>query len=438
MINFKRIAPASYSIRSLGTSPIIGYFLTYCLGAILIRGISFFTLPLIMHTIAPSDYGIFSLLAAFTIITTAIIGLGLRQFLSIEYFHADMHKRHRLIHDIIIMYTGIAFPIIIALWHLRSFIMSIIFFNAITSYQFLGVLITTFLFFYSELMYQLLQYEQAAKLLILIQCSVALFIAGSTIWSVLYVRIGITGMIWSQTIGACIAATLACTYLYKYRHTVHTHYMPARYYLRYGFPFIPGILANWILSSSDRWLLGYYTTMHDVGIYAVADLASQLFYVVILQSWASSYLPYIMKRYQEHPHALTTIEEENHHTMWTAMITLAIIISLGYPMGYFVAQKLLPITYLVSLRYVWILLMGQIFLLGSYFATAFIQYTKHIYFLAFTLFIPASCNIILNFIFIPHWGIMGSSIATLVSYALYFIITYSYNRKLLFSLKETL
>ncbi len=409
-------------------------FLTYSFGAILIRGFSFFILPLIMYKISPSEYGTLSLTTAFTSITTAIIGLGLRQVLSIEYFHADLHKRTSLIQDILIIYTAVALPTTIFLWQVRSTLIRIIFFNLINSFQLLGILIAIFCSFYSELMYQLLQYTQAAKRLMILQCSLAFGTMVSTLVTVLYLERGITGILWSQTTSIIIAAIIAIIFLRKYQFTAPFTgklLMPIPYYLWYGLPFIPGILASWILSSADRWILGYFTTMREVGIYAVADLASQLFYTLVLQSWAASYLPHIMKRYQEQPDNLPLIEEENHRHMWGTMIGLALIISLGYPIGYIIVAKLLPSSYHYALRYAWILLMGQIFLLGSYFVAAFIQYRKRTYFLAFALFIPAFLNIILNVIFIPKWGIMGCSIATLISYALYFLIIYRYNKKLI-------
>jgi Na+-driven multidrug efflux pump len=171
--------------------------------------------------------------------------------------------------------------------------------------------------------------------------------------------------------------------------------------------------------------------MHEVGIYAVADLACQLFYAIILQSWAACYLPYIMQQYQQNKDAILRIEQKNQQIMWISMMIGAIVLTTGHPIAYLIGLKLLPSAYWQAVRYAWVLLMGQLFLLGSYFAAAFIQYHKRIYFLAFALFVPALFNVILNMVLVPKWSIMGCSIATLISYGIYFGITYWYNRKLL-------
>jgi O-antigen/teichoic acid export membrane protein len=420
------------NLPSLNFQVIIN-FLIYCTSTIFIRSISFFVLPFIMHKISPSEYGSLSLLSAFTVIMTALLGLGLRQLFSIEYFHANNQQRQTIIHDILIMYTAIALPILGLLWHIRITLIHIFFFNTVTSMQLFATFIIIITFFYIELMYQLLQYQQKIKHVTLLQCTVAFVIAGCTLITVFYCDYGITGIIWSQAIGYCIACIMAIIYFFR-DHGLRFKYVPfqqIQYYLWYGLPFTPTILANWLLASGDRWILGYFTSMHEVGIYAVADLACQLFYAIVLQSWGASYLPYIMKQYQENSHQLQNIEYENQRIMWISMAGCSITITLGYPLAWMILPKIVPSAYLQAINYLWILLMGQIFLLGSYFAAALIQYHKRTYFLAFALFIPALLNIILNCIMIPLGGIMGCSLATAISYGVYFLITYSYNKRII-------
>lgn len=428
MLNIKQ------QIAPLFNAQLVTNFFTYCIGAIFIRGISLLLLPFILHTIPPHEYGTFSLLTAGIAIATTLFGLGLRQLLSIEYFHANQQEQRSLIQDILSIYTIIAVPSLFLIWGVRAPIIRIIFFNTVSAMQFGGALICIFFFFYTELMYQLLQYQQAVKQLILLQCTAASCLAVGTLYTIFYLRIGITGIIWVQTMSTCLMATIAFWFLYKnYLSVATARLQPTWYYLKHGVPFIPGMLANWTLTSANRWLLGYYQTMHHVGIYAVAELASQLFYIIILQSWAASYLPYIMQQYQQEPENIPIIEAKNHRIMWFTMGGLALLMILGYPIAYMMAVWMLPPTYLAAMKYAWILLTGQLFLLGTYFAAALIQYAKRTYFLAAALCVPAFINILLNCLFIPYAGIMGCSLATLLSYAIYFMIIYHYNKKIIVS-----
>jgi O-antigen/teichoic acid export membrane protein len=403
----------------------------YLGGSFLTRIVSFLFLPFIMRQVDPTHYGTLSLATAFITITTTIMGLGLRQLLSLEYFHATPRERSLLIHDIIMIYTAIALPIVMSAWLLRSLIIRFIFFTMLTETQFLALLITIGAFFYNELRYQIMQYEQTIGTLTLLQCIVALCNAVGTFFVLTHTNTLISGILWVQAVVA-LGAAINAGYYFAHHHLQHggMQLHPPSYYLYYGIPFIPGTLASWMLASADRWLLGYFGTLHDVGIYAVADIAAQLFYALILQSWAACYLPYIMRQYQTHKPDILAIEKRNERTMWYALFILALFILCGYPLAHILAPYLLPPAYHPALRYMIILIYGQLFLLGSYFASAFIQYARRTSFLVIALFIPALFNVILNALLIPRAGIAGCAVATMLAYALYFLITYCYNKKI--------
>lgn len=412
---------------------IVADFLVYALGSLSTRGVSFLVLPLIMQRITPAEYGTLGLLMAFFTVATAFFGLGLRQFLSLEYFHHTPHEQKKLIQELLIIYTIIAAPAAIMIWLSRHATISFVFFNAVTSLQLAALLISSFLFFYTELMYQLMQYQRHATRLTTIQFAAALSTTSISLIGVYYFKVGITAMIWAQTISLGFVSLYAAYYFSTMLmpFSLSATFKKSALYLPSAIPFVPTILANWLLSSADRWILASYCSMHEVGIYSSADLATQLFYAVVLTPWAGSYLPHIMQQFQNNKSKLQSVETNNKKIMWLSMIACTALISVGYPIAVYTAQLLLPAAYQKSMYYAWYLLMGQIFLLGSYFCSALIQYHKKTYFLAFSLFIPALLNIMLNFITTPIWGIMGCTISTLISYAIYFMMTYLFNTYLL-------
>ena len=62
---------------------VIKHFFIYSFGSFFLRSISMILVPLNMRKLTPTDYGTLSLITAFITIATALIGLGLRQVLSI-------------------------------------------------------------------------------------------------------------------------------------------------------------------------------------------------------------------------------------------------------------------------------------------------------------------------------------------------------------------
>ncbi len=423
----KAIAPLW---QMLYQAKVIKDFFVYAFGSLILRAFSLFILPFIMRIFTPADYGALSLATAFITIGSTIIGLGLRQFLSIEYFHHDHEGRQKIVNEIIIAYTMIAAPVFLVCWLLKKSIINHVFFNALSPLTLLPALLSLFFFFYVELLYQLLQYKRLAKLLTALQISIALITACNTFYFVWFLKMKIAGVLWAQCTGHLCAMIIS---IYLYVHSgyleqlnFHSAFHKSLDHLKQGLPFVPGVLSSWILASSDRWMLGYYRSISDVGIYAVADLFAQLFNFVILVPWAGSYLPYILQRYKKHEPDITPVDRENKKIMWISMISLCILL-MTIPILKPILRFILPPNYHESISYIWILLLGQIFLLGSYFSSTLIQYRKQSLFMALSLLVPATTNIVLNCILVQPFGIIGCAWATCISYAIYFCILAHYN-----------
>jgi O-antigen/teichoic acid export membrane protein len=410
---------------------VIKDFFIYVVGSILLRGISAALAPLILPAISPEQYGVLALVTSFIALVIPVAGLGLRQVLSIEYFHHDTQSRAPLINTIIGIYLLCATPFFAILYVLHTVILKPYGHVTYNSQLFTCGLAIAFLHFFVELLYQLLRYEQRSMLLISIQIGSALITACCTLGFLYLLNLGIASVLLAQLITLIIGTGIGIAY---YRSTIYHHSSHVRItrhtvkqYLLYGLPFIPNTLFAWFLAAGDRWMLAHYATLHEVGIYALADTACQLFQLLILNSWAGSYLPYILKCYAQNKTQILTIERINLHYMVLSMVGCISGITLGYFLGTPCIMWLLPPSYHAAIAPLWILLLGQICLLGSYFASTFIQFHKKRWFLSLGLCLPACINIVLNYYWIPAFGLNGCTYATLTAYSIYFVITVCYN-----------
>lgn len=413
---------------------IIKNFFIYSCGSLFLRVVSMLIIPLTMRTLSPTDFGTLALITSFIAIGNALLGLGLRQLLSIEYFHCTtIEKQYLLINEIIIIYAACALPIIMALLAAHSLVITYIFFSTISVWLYAAILMIIFFSFFVELLYQIMQYSQRAYNLTLLQISIALLNSSLTIIFLWHFKAGFASIVWAQLIGSLCGFAYAIRFYITHQINLffaHTNIHKAKEYIRYGLPFISTILFSWIISSGDRWILGYYGSMHEVGIYSIADMFAQVFNALVLQPWAGSYLPHIMKQYAENRDTLMIIEQKNRQAMVICMIIGALAIILGCMVGIPICRTLFPPSYHPSLQYIWLLLFGQLFLLGSYFCSCLIQFKKKRYFLAYSYAIPAILNMLLNIALVPYFKIYGAVIATLTSYFLFFIVTLLYNTHL--------
>jgi O-antigen/teichoic acid export membrane protein len=493
----------------LSPTQILHNFLTYASTALIIRGMTVLITPITMRVITPSDYGKMALLTSFAQVGCAIMGLGLRQVLALEYFHTPQEKRAELITTIMMVYGIASVPLLFLALILREQISYFLFAQAIPAYLVSVSLVFIFASFFSELCYQVMRFEQQARKLTQLYLVIAIISTGATLFLLWHARTGYASILYGQFLGAIMAVSYAISHdissgstsyntgskkqapkhpLHNFfsrpthsRTTHNTKALPSArpeciaqpetgeasvsrgrkqakkswrkfcaqipnkatvsHYLFLGLPFIPGMLCSWLLASGDRLMLARYGSLENVGIYSIADSVCQLFTILVLQPWNSSYLPYILKKYTESSshicaQKLIIIERENQKLMWVSMAGLATLIVAGL----YIFRPLLLIflspAYHEALNYLLLLLLGSVFLYGAHCASTFIQFHKKSGFLAFSLTIPAILNIILNSILIPRYAIYGCVIATLLSYLAYFLITLGYNQYLLTQYKK--
>lgn len=415
-------------------SPIVKDFFVYSFGSLLVRSATILIAPITLTLLNPHEFGILALAMSFINILAVFLGFGLRQVVSLEFFHADSHERRQLVNDVIIIYLMLACPIFLLLCFLSSSINRYIFVSSVrVDFIVLGLAIS-FISFFVEFFYQILRYQCKSWYIMQVQLGVALFSICTNLFMLCVLRWGIYAMMISNCASMLLAMIIALHVYYAKGcfASLHVRRSFARitYYLKYGAPFIPTVLFGWFLASADRWILAHYASMHDVGIYSLADTFGQLYNLLILYPLSGSYLPHLFNRYARNKMDLIAVDRWNLRNMGICMIAASLLITSGYGLCCSLLHLLLPVRYHEAIAYIWLVLMGYVFLMGTYFATAFIQYQKKTGMLLLSISIPAVLNILLNLLLVPHFGIGGCVSATLVSYIVYFTIVVWCNFKL--------
>lgn len=440
-------------LKNTFKSKLIKNFFIYAFGAILLKGISVIIAPIIMRILTPADYGFLSLATNFIDILFTIIGLGLRQLLTLEYFHYDIIDRKKMVNDILAIYSVLMLPVFFVLFLGQDFINKFIFSNQAYSGLIIFCLLVAFLKFFSEIFYQILQYSGESFKLVSIQIVAALIVFLLNLSFLYFLGWGVFSVIAAQFVSvACVILVAIFFYLRNYYHLhfdLACSLSKSWWYIKRGLPFVPRVLFAWILASSDRWVLVKYGTMADVGIYSVADMFGQLFQVIFILPFTYAYIPYMMEKFatsmriSTQAGSLTSmgcaefekkgkcnnleIDRRNLIIMVGVMLSLIFLVSVGLIIFRPLICIILPQQYYEALNYIWGLLVGYIFLFGTYFASIYLQFKKCVYFLLFALLVPAVFNVFLNTLLVPKFGISGCVFATIMSYILYFLIIVSYN-----------
>jgi O-antigen/teichoic acid export membrane protein len=196
--------------------------------------------------------------------------------------------------------------------------------------------------------------------------------------------------------------------------------------LQVAIPLVPLFLIYWIYNSMDRIFIVQLLGLNDLGIYAVAAKFGSIS-AVLYSSFAGGFQHF----------SFSTMKESNQVKNNTNLLNLVLYLS-SISMSFmiliidFIYKVLLPIDYIgASTSTVYLFISPLLLLAFQIVANQFLIIRKT-YILLLSLFIGLVFNIVLNFILIPTYGVLGASFATFIGFYLNFIFIS------LFSLKKKL
>jgi len=197
-------------------------------------------------------------------------------------------------------------------------------------------------------------------------------------------------------------------------------------FFRFGSPFVISGLSAWLLLLSDRYMLNFFESSAEVGIYSVS-------YSLVDRSVA---LLYTILMLAAHPIIIFTWEEKGKEVTQKLIKDLSryfFMICIPAFLGICILSKEI-FSVLVGKSFVESFKLVPFFAFSSFCAGLF-QYVgkgfeiyKRTLLLAFVVFLSGALNVGLNFLFIPHYGAVGAGIAKSISYGGLIILGISLSR----------
>jgi O-antigen/teichoic acid export membrane protein len=191
-------------------------------------------------------------------------------------------------------------------------------------------------------------------------------------------------------------------------------------YLKYGLPLVPGAAAMWIIHISDRYMILHFMESSDVGVYHAAyGLAGLL--TMLLVPVGTVLFPTVSKSYDEGDMDKTKKYFKYSHKY---LMMLSIPAAFGISVLAVPLLRLLTTDEFVSGSNVVPLVASGLVVYNVYQICVYIiGLAKKTHLVLRLLSISAGLNIVLNFLLIPHMGILGAAVATLVSFTVLAILT---------------
>ena len=235
----------------------------------------------------------------------------------------------------------------------------------------------------------------------------------STILFLKYIPFGVMGYLLAYTIGnfcMCIYLFISCQ-LYKYI-TWNNHEIKSvrNSMIKYSIPIIPNAASWWISTSSDKYVLNFFSGLCVTGIYSVAYKMPSLMTLissVFLSAWQISAV-------EEYSNS----EKEKYYSLVYKKFSVVLFIFVSFLLLFnkFLSSFLFSKEFYAAWKYVPILLMAYLFhdlanYLGSIYNAS--KETKQLF---VSTMLGAIVNIILNFALIPTFSAYGAAFATMCSF----------------------
>lgn len=241
-------------------------------------------------------------------------------------------------------------------------------------------------------------------------------IIASNILCLLVFGMGLSGYLFSIVAGYFVA----CTYLIlagRVRLTCfHINKKLLLEMLRFSVPTIPTIVAWWISTSADKYIIIAYSGVAASGVYSVAYKIPSIltmFTSMFTSAWTLSAIQNVGRK-----------EDSQVHTIVYRYFNIANILgcSILILLSQCISRILFGKDFYDAWHYVPLLLVAYVFSgLAGFMASSF-RATKNTEGLFTSTIVGALLNIVLNFYFIKRFGNMGAAFTTMLGFAVTFYI----------------
>jgi O-antigen/teichoic acid export membrane protein len=249
---------------------LLGHSALYTLAAFLNRGLVFILIPLYSRFLTIEEFGLIALLESISSVAKIIFTVGLQGAAFRFYFLYDGENRRSFYSTIWIFVAVFSGLLTVTCFFGGTQFFTLFSDQSMFPIAFKIVLVTTFLRSGFEVIpLQLFRASEEVNRYFLFSFLSIFATVGAQVFFILSGR-GLVGILYGNLLSAfCMAVLYSITFLKRNGLSfVYSHLVTA---LSFSVPLVPHFLGTWLLSLSDRWILGRYVSLSQIGVYSMAD-----------------------------------------------------------------------------------------------------------------------------------------------------------------------
>lgn len=392
----------------------------YTIGNILIRGVSFFVLPIFTNLMSTEDYGIFSIYSSYVTIFDVIILLGLSATVRMAKFNKELNYDK---------YMGTITCIPLAATLISTIVLNVFFIFGIKEVLSMSQELWNFLFITSAsgavsgiisarlvIDAEYKKYMYFSLLNVISNVSLSLILC-YTIYSTENVYMA---RVW----GMLLSSIISCIYILKVSNTkFYFERQCFKQSMVWGIPLLFHTLATVILTQSDRIIIKEIESYSNAGIYSIAVTMIAI-PLVLYTSFESAWAPWLFDKLEKKDYK-SICKLNNKYIIFFATIIAGFMLLCPDVIHVFTNYNYWDSVYcLVPLS---ICVFGEMI----YSIPTNVEYfnKKTLYITTGTI-LTTIINIILDIIFVLKWGFIGAAYATSLSKLILFLFHWYFAKKI--------
>jgi O-antigen/teichoic acid export membrane protein len=383
----------------------------YGLGDVAISAVNFLLLPIYVQYLSPSDYGVLGLLGGVEVAAKILFRWGLDgSFMRFFYDCDDAPARQRLASTIFFFLLAANGVLLAAALLAAPWLAGLIFDDPQRTLTLQLVLANTFAIAFTFFPFHVLRMERRA-----VQFSVLTLVrsAATVVLRILLVvglGLGVLGVVLADTVVTALVMTVLIRWFTPLIRPMFSQ-MVLRETLAFGLPRLPHAAAQQVIAVADKFILGLYRPIADVGMYTMGvsfGLTQKLFLSAFEYAWAPFY--YATSREPDAPAVFRTVTTYGIAAL--AVITAGLAASARDLLDLLTNGIFVEAAGVVGLTAIGVLFQG-IYLLTS----IGLNITKNTHYYPVSTLTAAAANVALNFALVPRYGMMGAAWASAAAYA---------------------
>lgn len=397
----------------------------YGLSRISTKLIAFILLPLLTLNFTVPEYGVYVLTESLWQILWSVFLFGFESGVVRWYLEiTDEIKRRKFLFTVTVFLFIFNAALFLVIYLFSGRISLIVYENiGLTRFVIYAALIAVVETF-SFIVFLLLRIEEKAKLYTILAVLSTLISLLLQVYFLQYTAIKLEGVFIAKIIAPASIILILLPYFLKHlRFGFESNLLISL--IKYSFPIMFASLVMALLNQVDRYILGSFTGLKDVGIYGLAYNISGLINFLVVSPFTLAFTVLSWKKLNDNNAKRFYTKTITY--LFLAVIYISLIIALFTP--HLIKIFAMKTDYWAASTFVpWIILAMPFY--GIHFVGVFSFYvTKNTKYVFISYFLALTVNIICNIIFIPMIGIYGASFVNLGSFIILCLVIYYFSKR---------